>query len=135
MADNKKLYQTLGIDPSASQQEIESAYQHLIAKYNQSDPEYDMLVQAYTVLSNMETRAMYDVTGKVRNRHTRSNPLNKEKKEKVRYTLNTLFLAGAAVTTILFILQWSGMSTTPFYCACVISILIKLSEYLIRLLP
>ena len=117
MADNKKLYQTLGIDPSASQQEIESAYQHLIAKYNQSDPEYDRLVQAYTVLSNMETRA------------------NKEKKEKVRYTLNTLFLAGAAVTTILFILQWSGMSTTPFYCACVISILIKLSEYLIRLLP
>ena len=135
MAENKKLYQKLGVDPSASQQEIESAYNYLIGKYSQSDPEYAQLVQAYTVLSDMEKRALSDVTGKVKGRRTRLNTINRDKKEKIRYTLNTLFLAGAAVTTILFILQWSGMSTTPFYCACIISILIKLSEYLIRLLP
>lgn len=135
MADNKKLYQRLGVDPSASQQEIESAYNHLIGKYSQSDPEYSQLVQAYTVLSDIEKRALYDVTGKVKGRRIRMNAINRDKKEKIRYTLNTLFLAGAAVTTVLFILQWSGMSTTPFYCACIVSILIKLSEYLIRLLP
>lgn len=135
MADNKKLYQTLGVDDTASQQEIESAYQQLIAKYRESDAEYAEIVLAYSVLSDMEKRAVYDVTGKVKGTRHRSNALTNSKKEKIRYTLNTLFLAGAAVTTVLFVLQWSGMSTTPFYWACGVSIIIKLAEYIIRLLP
>ena len=135
MANNKKLYQTLGVDETASQQEIESAYQQLIVKYRESDAEYAELVQAYSVLSDIEKRAVYDVTGKVKGSRHRSSAMSRSKKEKIRYTLNTLFLAGAAVTTVLFILQWSGVSTTPFYWACGISILIKLAEYLIRLLP
>lgn len=135
MANNKKLYQTLGVDETASQQEIESAYQQLIVKYQESDAEYAELAQAYSILSDIEKRALYDVTGKVKGTRQRSSSLSKSKKEKIRYTLNTLFLAGAAVTTILFILQWSGVSTTPFYWACGISILIKVAEYLIRLLP
>ena len=135
MADNKKLYQTLGVDDTASQQEIESAYQQLIAKYRESDAEYAEIVQAYSVLSDMEKRAVYDVTGKVKGTRHRSNALTNSKIEKIRYTLNTLFLAGAAVTTVLFVLQWSGVSTTPFYWACGVSIIIKLAEYIIRLLP
>ena len=85
----------------------------------------------------MDSRAAYDITGKVKRggiRKHRAGDL--QGTEKARYTLNTLFLAGAAVTTVLFILQFSGaIGTLPFYIACGISLLIKIAEYILRLIP
>ena len=137
MSQEKELYSILGVDPSASDAEIKSAYEHLIASEAEGTPRYESIVNAYTILSDMDSRAAYDVTGKARKggiRKHRSNNLNGP--EKVRYSLNTLFLAGAAVTTILFVLQLSGaIGTLPFYIACGISLLIKIAEYILRLIP
>ena len=137
MASNKELYTILGVDETASDAAIKSAYERLVADNPEGTPMHSRIVEAYTILSDIDSRAEYDIKGKVyRNgkRRHRSGPTNRI--EKVRYTLNTLFLAGAAITTVLFILQWSGsISTTPFYVACGISMLIKVAEYILRLVP
>lgn len=134
MARQKELYSILGIDDSASDKEIEEAYKRLIETCPETDPNHARIVQAYTILSDMDKRARYDITGKtggrVKRTHVSSNGL-----EKARYTLNTLFLAGAAITTVFFILQWCGFSTTPFYWAFGISATIKIAEYILRLIP
>lgn len=137
MTANKELYTILGVDPTASDAEIKTAYERLIIDHPEGTPMYSRIVQAYTVLSDMDSRAMYDVTGKVNKRGKRIHISGQsDRKEKARYALNTLFLAGAAVTTVFFVLQWSGaVSTTPFYWACSISLLIKISEFIVRLIP
>ena len=137
MAANKELYTVLGVDPSATDAEIKSAFERLEAENPEGTPLHPRIVEAYTVLSDMDSRAAYDITGKVRKNGVRKHRSgNEDGKEKARYTLNTLFLAGAAITTVLFILQISGvMGTTPFYLACGISILIKIAEYILRLVP
>ena len=137
MSAGKELYTVLGVDPSASDAEIKSAYEHLIAQNPEGTPLHSRIVEAYSVLSDMDSRAAYDVTGKIRKngiRKHRNGSANGT--EKVRYNLNTLFLAGAAVTTVLFILQFSGaIGSLPFYIACGISLLIKIAEYILRLIP
>lgn len=134
MSSNKELYTILGVDRTASDEEIRSAYEKLISETPENTPDHDRIVQAYTVLSDIEKRARYDITGKVRLKRSRNRSGSKEL-ERTRYALNTLFLAGAAVTTVLFILQMSGaLSTTPFYVACGISLLVKISEYILRLI-
>ena len=137
MASNKELYDILGVDQSASDAEIKAAYDRLIADNPEGSPLYPRIVEAYTILSDMDSRAAYDVTGKVRKSGVRRHRNdNSSGTEKARYALNTLFLAGAAVTTILFILQLSGaIGTLPFYIACGISLLIKIAEYILRLVP
>lgn len=135
MARQKELYSILGIDDSASDKEIQDAYDRLIGLCPETDPRHARIVQAYSILSDMDKRAQYDITGKVSNRTRRRNTTSSSGLEKARYTLNTLFLAGAAITTVMFILQWCGFSTTPFYWACGISIVIKVAEYIIRLIP
>lgn len=137
MASDKELYSVLGVDPTASDAEIKSAYDHLIASNPEGSPMHDSIVQAYTVLSDMDSRALYDVTGRInRTKRRPHKPARNDRKEKARYALNTLFLAGAAVTTVFFFLQWSGaVSTTPFYWTCGISLLIKISEFILRLIP
>lgn len=137
MASNKELYDILGVDQSASDAEIKAAYDRLIADNPEGSPLYPRIVEAYTVLSDIDSRAAYDVTGKVRRAGVRKHRNdNSSGTEKARYALNTLFLAGAAVTTILFILQLSGaIGTLPFYIACGISLLIKIAEYILRLVP
>ncbi|MBQ0094472.1 MAG: J domain-containing protein [Bacteroidaceae bacterium] len=135
MARQKELYSILGIDDSASDKEIQDAYDRLISSCPENAPEHARIVQAYSILSDMDKRAQYDITGKVSNRTRRRNTTSSNGLEKARYTLNTLFLAGAAITTVMFILQWCGFSTTPFYWACGISIVIKVAEYIIRLIP
>lgn len=137
MASTKELYSILGVDKTASDAEIRSAYQHLIAENPEGTPEYDSITHAYSVLSDMDKRAMYDVTGKVKGGIRRSSTSGRSNKiQKARSILNTLFLAGAAVTTICFILQWNGaMGTTPFYWTCGISLLLKIAEYILRLIP
>ncbi len=134
MSSNKELYTILGVDRTASDEEIRSAYEKLISETPENTPDHDRIVQAYTVLSDIEKRARYDITGKVRLKRSRNRSGSKGL-ERTRYALNTLFLAGAAVTTVLFILQMSGaLSTTPFYIACGISLLVKISEYILRLI-
>ena len=134
MSSNKELYTILGVDRTASDEEIRSAYEKLISATPENTPDHDRIVQAYTVLSDIEKRARYDITGKVRLKRSRNRSGSKGL-ERTRYALNTLFLAGAAVTTVLFILQMSGaLSTTPFYVACGISLLVKISEYILRLI-
>lgn len=136
MAD-KKLYSVLEIDETASQAEIQSAYERLIKENPEGSPRYSQILQAYTVLSDMDSRAEYDITGKIAKGGSHKHRVSRnDSKEKARYILNTLFLAGAAVTTILFILQWNGsLGTTPFYWACGTSLLIKIAEYILRLIP
>lgn len=137
MASNSELYNILGVDQSASDAQIRSAYERMVAEHPEGTPMHERIVQAYDVLSDMERRALYDVTGKYgKSRKRIRRTVQTDRKQKVRYTLNTLFLAGAAVTTVLFILQWSGaIGTAPFYWACSISMLIKISEFIVRLIP
>lgn len=137
MSSNQELYNILGVDPSASDVQIRSAYERLVADNPEGTPMHERIVQAYTVLSDIESRALYDVKGKVGKSVKRVRRTDQtDRRQKARYTLNTLFLAGAAVTTVLFILQWSGaIGSGPFYWACSISMLIKISEFILRLIP
>ena len=127
----------MGVDTSASDAEIKSAYDHLIAQNPEGTPLHSRIVEAYNVLSDMDSRAAYDITGKIsKNGVRRHRDRSARDTAKVRYNLNTLFLAGAAVTTILFILQFSGaIGSLPFYIACGVSLLIKIAEYILRLIP
>lgn len=134
MSRQKELYSILGLDDSASDKDIQEAYDRLIKTCPESDPEHALIVQAYTILSDIDKRAVYDITGRTSSKVRRTGNRNSGT-EKARYILNTLFLAGAAVTTVLFILQWCGFSTTPFYWACGISIVIKMAEFILRLIP
>ncbi len=137
MSQNKELYDILGVDPSASDSEIRQAYERLIAQAPEESDRNEQITRAYTILSDMDSRAAYDITGKVRkapSRVRKSNQLNGT--EKARYVLNTLYLVGAAVTTVLFILNWShAIPSTPFYWACGASLVIKIAEYILRLVP
>ncbi len=137
MSQNKELYDILGVDPSASDSEIRQAYERLIAQAPEGSDRNEQITRAYTILSDMDSRAAYDITGKVRkapSRVRKSNRLNGT--EKARYVLNTLFLVGAAVTTVLFILNWShAIPSAPFYWACGASLVIKIAEYILRLVP
>ena len=135
MAKDRNLYSILGLEENATEKEIADAYSRLKESHGQSDSEIQAIEHAYSVLSDMEKRARYDITGKADGKplHRRSVPTGRI--DKARNILNTLFLAGAAVTTVFFILQWCGAGTTPFYWACGISITIKLAEYLLRLIP
>lgn len=133
---SKELYTILGVEETASESQIREAYERLIGQYPEGTPMHSRIVQAYTVLSDMDKRAAYDVTGKIRTAPRRTSRVTHDSIEKARYILNTLFLAGAAVTTILFILLLSGsLTSTPFYWACGVSLLIKISEYILRLIP
>lgn len=137
MASNKELYNILGVDETATDAEIRSAYERLISENPEGSPKYSGIVRAYAILSDMDKRAVYDVTGKVKTiRRQKSTTENGSRVEKIRSTLNTLFLAGAAVTTICFIMHWSGnWSAAPFYWTCGSSLLLKVAEYILRLVP
>lgn len=137
MASSKELYTVLGVGPSASDAEIKAAYDNLITSNPEGSPMHSRIVEAYTVLSDMDSRAAYDITGKIKKNGVRKHRDRKSGNiEKTRYNLNTLFLAGAAVTTVLFILQFSGsIGSLPFYIACGVSLLIKIAEYILRLIP
>lgn len=137
MASTKELYTVLGVDETASDAEIKSAYERLIAENPEGSARNADICQAYAVLSDMDRRAAYDITGKYKAvRRRRTNPDQTSRILKVRSHLNTLFLAGAAVTTICFIMHWGdSWSAVPFYWTCGVSLVLKVAEYILRLIP
>ncbi|KAJ2722200.1 Type I HSP40 co-chaperone [Coemansia sp. Benny D115] len=70
MAVETKLYDVLGVSPSASEQEIKKAYRKLALKYHpDKNPDasirekFSEISNAYEVLSDSEKRALYDQYG------------------------------------------------------------------------
>ena len=135
MVKDDRLYRLLEVDESASDSEIAAAFERLKVQYPETDPHRAQIEYAYSVLSDISKRAEYDITGKTGSKARRSRGGSNRNLDKARSILNTVFLLGAAVTAVLFLLQFSGYSTTPFYWACGISLVIKLTEYILRLIP
>lgn len=68
MVKDKKLYDLLGIDPSASEQEIKKAYRKQALKYHPDKPTGDTekfkeISEAFDILSNPDKREVYDNYG------------------------------------------------------------------------
>lgn len=137
MTKDKELYRILELDESATESQIADSYQRLGALLQDGSKEKRRLDFAYSILSDIEKRARYDITGKTGTAPAAVRRASRPgRTDRIRTTLNTLFLAGAAVTTILFILQYCGITgTAPFYAACGISLLLKITEYILRLIP
>lgn len=137
----KELYERLGISETASESEIASAYKALSAECgpesgrtdSESVKRFMELTEAYSVLSNLESRAEYDIKGTVKGRKSRRGSNQLPSIVRTRETINRIFLVGAAVSTVLFVVYICGGSPVPFYFACGISLVIKLVEYILRL--
>lgn len=70
MSHSRPLYDVLGVDSKASEQDISRAYRRLALKYHpdrnpDGAEQFKTLSNAYAVLSNSEKRALYDVSGVV----------------------------------------------------------------------
>ncbi|MFV0504708.1 MAG: molecular chaperone DnaJ [Lachnospirales bacterium] len=71
MADKRDFYEVLGVDKNATEADLKKAYRKLAKKYhpdaNQGNPEaetkFKEVSEAYTVLSDSDTRAKYDQFG------------------------------------------------------------------------
>lgn len=136
MAATKELYTILGVSETASDQDIRHAYNKMAEQYPEGTDERSRILRAYTVLSDMDSRARYDITGKVPGQKRTRSHSDGNGVDKARTILNTLFLAGAVVTTVLFMLQWGGsIGKAPFYWACGASMTLKVVEYILRLIP
>jgi DnaJ-class molecular chaperone len=85
MPKDLKLYQILNVDATATDAEITAAYNRLIAEHPESDPRHEEIVHAYSVLSDVERRAKYDVTGKTTRIRRSRKTASGTKLEKVRF--------------------------------------------------
>ncbi|MCQ2126178.1 MAG: J domain-containing protein [Bacteroidaceae bacterium] len=140
----KELYSRLGLDENATESEIRSAYERLSSACSSgngltdagSTERYRLLTEAYEVLSDMDRRAAYDICGKDRKQRNRKRTAGNGPSSMVRARsiLNTVFLCGAVISTVLFVTYLSGSNPMPFYIACGISLVIKIAEYIIRLI-
>merc|ERR1711998_433938 len=74
---NNKLYQVLGVDKNANDQEIKKAYHKLAMKYHpdknkdnkEAEDKFKEINEAYEILSNKKKREMYDEYGEVNFNH------------------------------------------------------------------
>ena len=139
----KELYERLGLEDTASEKDIAAAYTTLSAECSpesgRTDPEsvrkFQELTEAYTILSNLESRAEYDIKGIVKGSKNRKGSSGQQLTSivRTRETINRIFLIGAAVSAVLFVLYICGGSPVPFYFVCGISLVIKVVEYILRL--
>ena len=86
MAGKRDYYETLGIDGSASQEEIKSAFRKLAFKYHpdrnkapDAEERFKEISEAYAVLSDPEKRRQYDAFGfeGIRGRYTAEDIFNR----------------------------------------------------------
>ena len=139
----KDLYTYLGLTDSASEKEIEDAYQALSGQFGPesgntdaaSQEKFKKISEAYFVLSDMNRRAEYDIRGKVSRKGSMNNKsaAGGMSLQKAREIINRIFLCGAAASAILFVTYMSGGSPVPFYYVCGASLLLKITEYILRL--
>lgn len=139
---NKELYNLLGVSETATELEIREAY---LKKIEECDPVKEdngpesqeicqRLVEAYEILSNLDKRALYDVRGVKRAvRRTGREKSDYDRIKKARKILNNLFLLGAVVTSIFFVVSLISDNSAPFYWACGASLTLKITEYILRL--
>jgi len=133
----KELYRRLQLDETASDKDIEAAYTRLKDGLSEDSPLYKELTQAYDVLSDINRRASYDITGKVQGtkvRRRRVTTATSGKIQNVRQTLNSIFMLGAVASVILYVMYLSGSDVKPFLWVCGISLAIKIAEYILRII-
>lgn len=138
----KELYERLGLNDSASEKDIEEAYRSLSAQFGPdsgntdaaAQEKYKEISEAYYVLSDMNRRAEYDIRGKVSRKGASRKSDNGLSVRKTREIINRIFLCGAAASAILFIIYMTGGSPVPFYYVCGASLLVKIVEYILRLI-
>ena len=135
MSGHKDPYSVLGVDRYAQDSEIRESYERLKAAHEGDAAALEQIEQAYGILSDMQKRAEYDIKGKISTGRPHTRKRQADGIIRARNTLNTLFMIGAAVSLVFFILQWCGYSRTPFYWACGTSLVLKVAEYIIRLIP
>ena len=131
MAKNRILYDRLGVDVDASSTQINEAYDRLIFDCDPSSAEYTEIEEAYTVLSNLDRRAQYDITGKFGDKKGRKNGRTLKSVDKIRKILNTVFMIGAVATIVLYFMKTEERLNTAFLS----SLVIKIVEFILRLLP
>ncbi|MCQ2074383.1 MAG: DnaJ domain-containing protein [Bacteroidaceae bacterium] len=137
----KDLYIYLGLDESASGKEIEDAYQSLSRQFGpesgntdtESKEKFKKISEAYFVLSDIDRRAEYDIRGKISHRRTAHKSTDGLSVFRTRRIINRIFLCGAAISAVLFAIYISGGSPIPFYYVCGASLLLKIVEYILRL--
>lgn len=140
----KELYTRLGLSETASTNEIEEAYKALSAGYSpdnghtddSSRARYESLTEAYSVLSDLSSRAEYDIRGKIRQKGKKGSgkAVQTTTIYKAREIINRIFLCGAAISAILFVIYKTGGSPIPFLCVCGLSLALKIAEYIMRLI-
>lgn len=140
----KELYTRLGLSETASANEIEEAYKALSAGCSpdnghtdaSSKARYESLSEAYRILSDLNSRAEYDIRGKIRRegRKGSGKAIQATPIYKAREIINRIFLCGAAVSVVLFVIYKTGGSPVPFLCVCGISLTLKIAEYIMRLI-
>lgn len=134
MAKNSVLYNRLGIDESATDSQIKEAYDNLIASCPASSAAYKEIEEAYAVLSNIEQRAKYDVTGEYKHKGN-AKKLSLGSIDTVRKVLNTIFMIGAVVTIILYFTKTENQGSSAFFIVGISSLVVKIVEFILRLLP
>lgn len=135
MAKNRILYDRLGVDVDASSTQINEAYDRLIFDCDPSSAEYTEIEEAYTVLSNLDRRAQYDITGKFGDKKGRKKGRTLKSVDKIRKILNTVFMIGAVATIVLYFMKTEERLNTAFFTVGLSSLVIKIVEFILRLLP